>query len=213
MSKPPYVPKVPAHFFGLTEQQRKFVKAFVEFGNYTRAAEEAGYGGDSASYKQRGYELMTREKIKAAIQIEQREKGGRMISIALKAMEGLLGDPDPSIKLRAAKDVLDRFGMGKVTQSEVLHKHEFSEMSETELRAYVTEQMTLRLKDVRAEAEDAKFEEVEGPAEDEPADQNLEPLVADTAETVDPRKLPMIIEADPTPPEDEADALLASMLE
>lgn len=130
--------KLPPHLAVLSEKQYLFVMEFVATGNATMSAAAAGYGGPEGKYAgQRGWELQKIAKIKDAILAEQIEHGHSLRTMALKVWQKALEDPDPKIRLAAAKEIADRFGLVKTTQTKVEHKHQFEGMSDDELRAFI----------------------------------------------------------------------------
>lgn len=132
----------PAHLALLTDKQRKFVASFLMSGNATAAAVEAGYGSEGGKYgSQRGYELMRMQKIRDAITAEQLEHGHALRSLALRVWREALVSHDPKIKLAAAKEIADRFGLVKSTKAVHEHsgsvEHSFASMSQEELETFI----------------------------------------------------------------------------
>lgn len=211
----------PAHLAVLNGNQRKFVAAFLQSGNATLAAAEAGYGGKDGKYcSQRGYELMHMEKIRTAITAEQLEHGHGLRSLAIKVWTDILNDPVNTLEIRklklaAAREIADRFGLIKKTKTEgeVVHRHQFENMPVSEVEAFIQE----KIKATKL-IEDATFEELDeaGKAFTIPSVQELKGLPAPVeqdfglpSQTVQPEVARIIPRS--TEDEDPA-AVLARML-
>lgn len=173
----------PVHLAALNDNQRKFVAAFLKTGSAAAAAEEAGYGGKDKKYcSQRGYELMHLDKIRTAITAEQLQFGHGLRSAALKVWHDVLNDPMNTIevkklKLAAAKEIADRFGLHKITASvnEVTHTHQFANMPTKDVEAFIRDKIAATKMVVDATAEDITDAEA---AIDIPSFQELKGLPA-----------------------------------
>lgn len=93
-------------------QQEAFAHHFVaNGGNGTQAAIAAGYAENSA--RQQAYKLSRNESVQRLIREEQRRLlGGRLCSLALAAIEGVLLDPEApaGAKIDAARLALTKGG-------------------------------------------------------------------------------------------------------
>ena len=96
----------------LTEKQRAFVMALVEFPNLSHAesARMAGYSDKSEAAKVTACNLMQDKKIVEAM---QEQAGKRLWAISMKAawrVEQLIDSDDSAVALKAALSTLDRVG-------------------------------------------------------------------------------------------------------
>jgi hypothetical protein len=111
----------------LSEMRRLFVIAKVELGcDNTAAAAAAGY----ADPKQRGYECALRNDVKEAIRALTIRMGTVYGPQMLKVTAGIALDPKvkPSDRLKAAADLMDRFGYRPVSESRLdVYKHNLSD--------------------------------------------------------------------------------------
>jgi phage terminase small subunit len=97
----------------LTEKQRAFVMALVEFPGMSgaEAARMAGYSDTGDACKVRASQMRSDQRIIEAI---QEQAGKRLWAISLKAagrIDQLMDSPDDAVALKAAMAVLDRTGM------------------------------------------------------------------------------------------------------
>jgi len=108
----------------LTEKQRAFVMAMVEFPNQTHAdaARMAGYSDAGDGCKVRACNLLQDKRIVEAL---QEQAGKKLWAISLKAasrLERLLDSEDDVVALRATGMVLDRVGHA-AAQNINIHQH------------------------------------------------------------------------------------------
>ena len=111
----------------LTEKQRNFVYAMIEFGglNNTRAAREAGYEGNTDTLKVTGHRLAHDTKVQEAM----REMGPRMLNAGLftaaRFVLETIDNPQVEIKdrLKAAEMVMNRTGMNATTEHKIAVTH------------------------------------------------------------------------------------------
>jgi hypothetical protein len=133
--------ELPPHLIVLSPQQRLFVEKFVELGHSGQAVIAAGITGKSA-YRDPariGYDLLRVRKIKDAIMIEQMEEGHSLRSMALKVWREALTHHEPKVRLAAAREIADRFGLVKTVKTE--HSHQFADMSEDEIEAFIRDRL------------------------------------------------------------------------
>ena len=102
----------------LTDKQAAFVRSFVEAGGKrgaaTQAALEAGYAnGDPVAARVRGSELLRNEKVLAALRDELTRKLNAAATLAVETLVELVETGTPSVRLQAAKELLDR-GYGPI---------------------------------------------------------------------------------------------------
>lgn len=149
---------LPPHLLSLTSNQRAFVEAFLETGNQSEAARRAGYGGPGNKYAaQRGCELMKLPKIKEAINKEQAEMGHGLRTKAINFWNSVMDNPNTGIdmlkiKMAASKEIADRYNLPKTNKTEKTVTHEFENMPQDELLAYIRAQtIALKIVDVTPE--------------------------------------------------------------
>lgn len=102
----------------LTDKQAAFVRAYVEAGGKrgaaTQAALEAGYAnGDPVAARVRGSELLRNGKVLAALRDELTRKLNAAATLGLETLIDLVETGPPSVRLQAAKELLDR-GYGPI---------------------------------------------------------------------------------------------------
>jgi hypothetical protein len=161
--------ELPPHLLVLSPDQRLFVQKFVEIGSPGPAAAAAGLSGPNGMRDpaRLGSDLMRVRKVREAILLEQIEHGHSLRSLALKVWREALTHHEPKVRLAAAKEIADRFGLVKVTKVEAEHTHQFSNMSESDLTAFIRERIEARkLIDITPESEvsAAQSEVMEGTA-------------------------------------------------
>lgn len=133
----------------LSPAQQRFVIAMIETGsNKVRAALQAGYGSDKDGEGQNyhsaataGSRLAAHPKVRAAL----KEQSVAMLEAStLKAaatMVGLLDNPDPRVRHKAAEQVLDRSGLTITHKQEIAVVHDDMEnKSVRELLEYIRTQ-------------------------------------------------------------------------
>lgn len=103
---------------GLTEKQSAFVAAFLESGGgpgaAADAAQAAGYASTSrAAARVRGSELLRNEKILSAIRDGLTRKLNAAASLGVSVLIDFAQSGPPSVRLQAAKELLDR-GYGPI---------------------------------------------------------------------------------------------------
>ena len=103
---------------GLTEKQSAFVDAFLESGGgpgaAADAAQKAGYAKTSrAAARVRGAELLKNEKVLSALRDGLTRKLNAAASLGVSVLIELAENGPPSVRLQAAKELLDR-GYGPI---------------------------------------------------------------------------------------------------
>lgn len=102
----------------LTEKQIAFIQAYTELGGKrgaaTEAAIRAGYAnGDPKVAKVRASELLKNDRVIAALRDELTKKLNAAASLGVSVLIDLAETGPPSVRLQAAKELLDR-GYGPV---------------------------------------------------------------------------------------------------
>lgn len=108
----------PVTIEGLTEKQSAFVYAFMESGggpgSAADAAQAAGYASTSrAAARVRGSELLRNEKVLSAIRNGLTRKLNAAASLGVSVLIDLAQTGTPSVRLQAAKELVDR-GYGPI---------------------------------------------------------------------------------------------------
>lgn len=103
---------------GLTEKQSAFVSAFLESGGgpgaAADAAQAAGYASTSrAAARVRGSELLRNEQVLSAIRDGLTRKLNAAASLGVSVLIDLAQTGPPSVRLQAAKELVDR-GYGPI---------------------------------------------------------------------------------------------------
>lgn len=128
-------PDTPA-YNALTDLQKKFVVALVQFGSgkgqRTKAARMAGYSGDDNTLHVVAWQNFHNPKIQAAL---REVTTAHMMSFQLMAVDGIASMAenarDESVKLRALLAIADRTGF--VAAQQINHIHEDVNRSEDQL--------------------------------------------------------------------------------
>jgi len=98
----------------LSEQQRRFVLAWIADGGKGKAAKAAaaaGYSTKSEANKVRAWHLLRNPKIEAAIREEAQRHFGTTIAVkAMLRLGELVENDDPKVSASAIDSVLDRVG-------------------------------------------------------------------------------------------------------
>lgn len=111
----------------LSAQQAAFVRAYVELGGHLDSAAEAalsaGYGGGVRENAiRRARELLKNPRILSAIRAEMTNAFTAAAVLGLSTLKELCTDGPPSVRLSAARELLDR-GYGPVqSRSTVVHE-------------------------------------------------------------------------------------------
>jgi phage terminase small subunit len=108
----------------LSEQQMKFVDAYLDHGHITKAALQAGYAKTSAHVQ--GSRLLKNDKIVDYIAVRRQERKDavhlQLASYAEEAIQELyklMKDADSeNVKMQAIKDIMDRAGYKPVEKQE-----------------------------------------------------------------------------------------------
>jgi hypothetical protein len=111
---------------GLTERQRRFVIAMVEYpmASQAAAASMAGYAGPLEDLSTHASRMAHDPRISAAIREEaQARLGGAGILASTKVVQLLNDSTDPTIILKCASMIFDRIGMPKQTKQEINVNH------------------------------------------------------------------------------------------
>ncbi len=109
----------------LNERQRKFVWAMLETGqvNHSSCARAAGYEGDQDTIKGTAYRLAHDEDIQAAIQETARKAMGAAQLVATSHLILIAENPAHKDQLSAIKELLNRSGLGAVTEHKISVTH------------------------------------------------------------------------------------------
>jgi hypothetical protein len=108
----------------LSEQQMKFVDAYLDHGHITKAALQAGYAKTSAHVQ--GSRLLKNDKIVDYIAVRRQERKDavhlQLASYAEEAIQELyklMKDADSeNVKMQAIKDIMDRAGYKPIEKQE-----------------------------------------------------------------------------------------------
>ena len=120
----------------LNPNHRAFVIALLmNRGNAARAAQLAGYAGNSDTIKVQGYRIAHRDDVQLAIQEEARRRINASAIQATETLVELLNDGDPKIRLKAAQQVLASTGLGAIFKHE--HQHTVENKTQRELLDYI----------------------------------------------------------------------------
>lgn len=115
----------------LSQPHRAYVVARVFYGlNRSQAAKAAGYSADDPDVaKVNGYRLEHREDIQAAIAEESRKlmraEGPNSIRVLIEIRDNKRNEPKD--RARAAVEILNRCGLGAVSESHLTVTHELNE--------------------------------------------------------------------------------------
>lgn len=109
----------------LNERQRLFVYAMLDTGmvNHSLCARKAGYQGDENTIKVTAHRLAHDEDVQAAIQEVARKAMGAAQLVATGHLILIAQNPAHKDQLSAIKQLLDRSGLGAVTEHKVTVTH------------------------------------------------------------------------------------------
>ena len=112
-----------------TDKRQLFAREFVACGNATKAARRAGVSAGSAHTM--GHRWKNDPNVIAMIQEEVATALKELAPMALSAVRHLIASPEtpPSVRLAAARDVLDRIGHVPPKRSEVSVKTDNTDIS------------------------------------------------------------------------------------
>lgn len=155
----------------LTDQQRAFVREYVaNDGNGAEAARTAGYTSKYA--RQMANSLLQIPHVLAALHIERERRIGRIATVALGVLEGVLLDDDAPIaqKVKAAGMALDRAGHTPPKRGDAPREGEKrpEQMNKAELEAFIR-RATRQLREETAQVLDLQAEAIDGDAVAAPA--------------------------------------------
>jgi phage terminase small subunit len=106
----------------LTDKQRQFVLALLQTGcSNAKAAQLAGYAGNSDVLKSMGWRLSHDARIQAAIHEEAEKLIRTTAPMAIGVMTAIAQDPavDPKDRLKAAVELLNRSGLHAHTEHKI----------------------------------------------------------------------------------------------
>ena len=99
----------------LTSKQENFIQNYIQFGDAKRSAILAGYPERSAKAKGSQLKKQFQQEIKARTELKMMDGAQMALDTLLKLAEQSTSD---TVKLAAAKDILDRSGYQSVTKIE-----------------------------------------------------------------------------------------------
>lgn len=107
-----------------TDKQDKFIDHYCKTGNATQSAIASGYSKSTA--KQAGHRL--RSQFRQEIEERTKKMVQDMVPISLSAIKSLIEQGDSeSVRLAAAKDILDRSGLKPVDRVETTNIEQMSD--------------------------------------------------------------------------------------
>ena len=117
----------------LTSKQENFIQNYIQFGDAKRSAILAGYPERSAKAKGSQLKKQFQQEIKARTELKMMDGAQMALDTLLKLAEQSTSD---TVKLAAAKDILDRSGYQAVQRVEQTHIEQSSTAElERELKA------------------------------------------------------------------------------
>ena len=102
----------------LTSKQENFIQNYIQFGDAKRSAILAGYPERSAKAKGSQLKKQFQQEIKARTELKMMDGAQMALDTLLKLAEQSTSD---TVKLAAAKDILDRSGYQAVQRVEQTH--------------------------------------------------------------------------------------------
>jgi len=124
----------------LTSKQENFIQNYIQFGDAKRSAILAGYPEKSAKAKGSQLKKQFQQEIKARTELKMMDGAQMALDTLLKLAETSTSD---TVKLAAAKDILDRSGYQSVTKIEQTNIESTSTVElERELKALLGEEDT-----------------------------------------------------------------------
>jgi phage terminase small subunit len=124
----------------LTSKQNAFITNYIKFGDANRAAILAGYPERSAKSKGSQLRKQFQAEIKSRTELKMMDGAQMALDTLLKLAETSTSD---TVKLAAAKDILDRSGYQSVTKIEQTNIESTSTVElERELKALLGEEDT-----------------------------------------------------------------------
>lgn len=160
----------------LTDRQSAFVKSYLDFGGRDgvgkAAAIAAGYSEKGAA--QKAYSLLRMPKILHAIrsELEARFRSDTVLARDVLRAMAERGHPD-SVKVAAAKELLDRGGMAITKQVDHQHTHTLANVSTKDLQARAAALLAglsteeRKMLGIGADVVDAEFTEITDTTDDE----------------------------------------------
>ena len=122
----------------LTSKQNAFITNYIKFGDANRAAILAGYPERSAKSKGSQLRKQFQSEIKARTELKMMDGAQMALDTLLKLAEQSTSD---TVKLAAAKDILDRSGYQAVQRVEQTHIEQSSTADlERELKVLLGEE-------------------------------------------------------------------------
>ena len=122
----------------LTSKQNAFISNYIKFGDANRAAILAGYPERSAKSKGSQLRKQFQSEIKARTELKMMDGAQMALDTLLKLAEQSTSD---TVKLAAAKDILDRSGYQAVQRVEQTHIEQSSTAElERELKVLLGEE-------------------------------------------------------------------------
>jgi phage terminase small subunit len=122
----------------LTSKQENFIQNYIQFGDAKRSAILAGYPERSAKAKGSQLKKQFQQEIKARTELKMMDGAQMALDTLLKLAEQSTSD---TVKLAAAKDILDRSGYQSVTKIEQTNIESASTVElERELKALLGEE-------------------------------------------------------------------------
>ncbi len=122
----------------LTSKQENFIQNYIQFGDAKRSAILAGYPERSAKAKGSQLKKQFQAEIKARTELKMMDGAQMALDTLLKLAEQSTSD---TVKLAAAKDILDRSGYQAVQRVEQTHIEQSSTAElERELKVLLGEE-------------------------------------------------------------------------
>jgi phage terminase small subunit len=122
----------------LTSKQENFIQNYIQFGDAKRSAILAGYPERSAKAKGSQLKKQFQQEIKARTELKMMDGAQMALDTLLKLAEQSTSD---TVKLAAAKDILDRSGYQAVQRVEQTHIEQSSTAElERELKVLLGEE-------------------------------------------------------------------------
>jgi len=117
---------------GLTDKQAEFVRLFTAGVSQTQAAKQAGYSKPAVD----GWRLLQTPSVIAAVREESERALSSAVPAALSTLVELLGPKNAgTVRLGAAKTILDRTGFVEQKSGDDAGAKTLSEMTERDLEA------------------------------------------------------------------------------